>query len=52
MTLAHLERMTEDLEYLISRYGPEMSGTLSKCNRLMATLNEIGRKVRQKKPQN
>jgi len=28
LTLAHLIRMTEDREYLITRYGPEVSGTL------------------------
>ncbi|WP_299360343.1 hypothetical protein [uncultured Paracoccus sp.] len=46
LTIRHLVRMTEDREYLISRYGPEMSGTLSQSNRLMATLNEIATKVR------
>jgi len=48
LTLDHLVRMTEDREYLISRYGPELSGSLSESNRLMATLNEIARKVRKK----
>jgi hypothetical protein len=50
LTVAHLVQMTEDREYLISRYGPEMSGTLSESNRLMATLNEIAKKVRMKLP--
>ncbi|MEI4263427.1 hypothetical protein [Roseovarius sp. D0-M9] len=45
LTLAHLVKMTDDREYLISRYGPELSGTLSESNRLMATLNEVGKKV-------
>jgi hypothetical protein len=45
LTFAHLVRMTEDREYLVSRYGPEMSSTLSESNRLMATLNEIAKKV-------
>ncbi len=45
LTVAHLVQMTEDREYLISRYGPELSGTLSESNRLMATLNEIAKKV-------
>ena len=44
--------MTESREYLISRYGPEMSGTLSESNRLMATLNEIAKKVKLKLPIN
>ena len=48
LTVAHLVRMTEDREYLVSRYGPELSGTLSESNRLMATLNEIAKKVGQK----
>ena len=52
LTLAHLVQMTEDREYLISRYGPEMSGTLSESNRLMATLNEIAKKVKLKLPIN
>lgn len=46
LTLAHLAKMTEAREYLISRYGPELSTTLSESNRLMATLNEIARKIR------
>lgn len=46
LTLAHLARMTEGREYLISRYGPELSATLSESNRLMATLNEVARKTR------
>ena len=50
LTLAHLVRMTEEREYLISRYGPEMSSTLSESNRLMATLNEVARKVRPRIP--
>ena len=52
LTVAHLVRMTEDREYLISRYGPEMSGTLSESNRLMATLNEIAKMVGMKLPTN
>lgn len=44
-TLEHLVRMTEDREYLISRYGPELSNSLSESNRLMATLAEIAKKV-------
>ncbi|WP_371054340.1 hypothetical protein [Rhodosalinus sp. K401] len=48
LTLDHLVRMTEGREYLISRYGPELSGSVSESNRLMATLTGIARKVRQK----
>jgi len=44
-TADHLIKMTETREYLVSRYAPEMSSTLSEINRLEATLNEVGRKV-------
>jgi hypothetical protein len=46
LTFAHLIKMTDDREYLVSRYGPELSGTLSETNRLMATLNEVAKKVK------
>ena len=44
-TAGHLIKMTETREYLVSRYDPEMSSTLSRINRLEATLNEVGKKV-------
>ena len=44
-TAEHLVRMTQDREYLVTRYGPEMTSTLSEVNRLLATLEEIGNKV-------
>lgn len=44
-TADHLIKMTETREYVVSRYGPEMSSTLSQINRLEATLNEVGKKV-------
>jgi len=40
--------MTEEREYLISRYGPEMAITPSEINRLVATLEEIAKKARQR----
>lgn len=43
LTLAHLVRITENRDCLVSRYGPKMSDTLSQNTRLMATLNEIAR---------
>ena len=46
LTREHLVKMTDDREYLVSRYGPDMSATLSLVNRLMATLNQLARKVR------
>ena len=45
-TAGHLIKMSQDREYLISRYGPETATTLSEVNRLMATLEEVGKKVR------
>ncbi|GAB4370025.1 MAG: hypothetical protein Kow00114_30120 [Kiloniellaceae bacterium] len=45
-TAEHLARMSEDREYLVTRYGPELAATLSEVNRLMATLEEVGTKVR------
>lgn len=45
-TSEHLRKVTEDREYLVSRYGPEMTSTLSELNRLMATLEEVSKKTR------
>lgn len=47
-TNEHLTKMTEEREYLISRYGPEMATTLSEINRVMATLEEVAKKVGRK----
>jgi hypothetical protein len=44
-TVAHLNKLTESREYLVTRYGPELSTSLSQINRLMATLEEVARKV-------
>ena len=44
-TADHLKAMTGNREYLVTRYGPEMTATVSQINRLMATLDEVGRKV-------
>ncbi|GHD99175.1 hypothetical protein GCM10008024_05500 [Allgaiera indica] len=44
-TAEHLRKMTETREYLVSRYGPEMTSTLSELNRLMATLEEVSKKT-------
>ncbi|CAN7626667.1 hypothetical protein LJR219_004856 [Phenylobacterium sp. LjRoot219] len=45
-TEAHLRAMAGSREYLVSRYGPEMTSTLSQVNRLAATLDEVALKVR------
>lgn len=44
-TAAHLNALAENREYLVTRYGPELSGTISQINRLEATLEEVSRKV-------
>jgi hypothetical protein len=46
-TAEHLIAMTQRREYLVLRYSPEMPSTLSQVNRLMATLSEVGKKVRE-----
>jgi len=44
-TADHLAQITASREYLTARYGPEMTTTLSQINRLMATLDELAKKV-------
>lgn len=44
-TAAHLNALAESREYLVTRYGPELSGTISQINRFEATLEEVARKV-------
>jgi hypothetical protein len=44
-TAAHLSAMTGNREYLVTRYGPEMTATISQINRLTATLDEVAAKV-------
>lgn len=44
-TSAHLESVARNREYLASRYAPERGASLSQVNRLMASLEEIARKV-------
>ena len=41
----HLHAMTGNREYLVTRYGPEMTATVSQVNRLTATLDEVAKKV-------
>ena len=45
-TIAHLRAMTEDREYLVLRYGPELAGNVSEPTRLFATLTDVSKKVR------
>lgn len=44
-TAAHLRSLAATREYLVTRYGPEMSATASQVNRLTATLDEVAKKV-------
>ncbi|AMX99011.1 hypothetical protein AB0V83_31430 [Mesorhizobium ciceri] len=44
-TANHLQSLSQNREYLIIRYGPEMAATASQINRLTATLEEVAVKV-------
>lgn len=44
-TTEHLQRLSDQREYLVTRYGPELASTTSQINRLAATLEEVARKV-------
>lgn len=44
-TATHLRTMAAAREYLVSRYGPELSSSLSQLNRLSATVTEVAGKV-------
>lgn len=44
-TADHLAAMGESREYLVTRYGPEMTATVSQINRLVASLEEVAKKV-------
>lgn len=44
-TVGHLNAMEGNREYLVTRYGPEMTATVSQINRLTATLEEVANKV-------
>ena len=41
----HLVQLTEGREYLVMRYGPEMTSKVTELNRLFATLDEVAKKV-------
>jgi hypothetical protein len=45
LTAAHLRTLAENREYLVTRYEPELSGTISQINRLSATLDQVAREV-------
>ena len=44
-TANHLQSLSQNREYLVTRYGPELAATTSQINRLTATLEEVAVKV-------
>ncbi|ESZ29596.1 hypothetical protein [Mesorhizobium sp. L2C067A000] len=44
-TAKHLQSLSQNREYLVTRYGPEMAATASHITRLTATLEEVAVKV-------
>lgn len=44
-TAVHLQHLTQEREYLRTRYEPEAASTLSQLNRITATLDEVAAKV-------
>lgn len=46
-TSAHIRAIARDREYLVARYGPDCLSTASHMNRILATLEEVARKVSQ-----
>ncbi|MER9029133.1 hypothetical protein [Mesorhizobium sp. M0674] len=44
-TANHLQSLSQNREYLITRYGPELAASASQINRLTATLEEVAAKV-------
>lgn len=44
-TFEHIVSLTGNREYLVSRYGPEMTTRSSEINRLNATMEELAKKV-------
>jgi hypothetical protein len=44
-TAEHLRMIASTREYLVTRYGPELTSTLAQLNRLAATLDEVATKV-------
>ena len=44
-TAQHIRDLAENREYLVTRYGPEMTSSASQINRLTATMEEVANKV-------
>lgn len=45
-TAEHLASLSSNREYLVIRYRPDLTASISQMSRLMATLDELSRKVR------
>lgn len=45
LTEAHLAKLVDNREYLVMRYEPAWDTMVSQVNRLMATLDELERKI-------
>lgn len=45
-TAEHMAALSANREYIVIRYGPVPTAMLSQINRVMATLDELSRKVR------
>jgi hypothetical protein len=44
-TLEHLKKLSEAREYLVMRYGPEASGTVTHLNQVESTLKHVAEKA-------
>ena len=44
-TAQHINDLAENREYLVTRYGPEMTSMASQLNRLTVTMEEVSMKV-------
>lgn len=44
-TAQHINDLADNREYLVTRYGPEMTSSASQLNRLTATMEEVSRKI-------
>ncbi|WP_244620112.1 hypothetical protein [Mesorhizobium sp. NFR06] len=44
-TASHLRSLSQNREYLVTRYGPELVENVSQVNRLTATLDQVAAKV-------
>jgi predicted ribonuclease toxin of YeeF-YezG toxin-antitoxin module len=45
-TAEHLQKLDENQEYLIARYGPEMATAHTEITQLLATMKDVSEKVK------